>query len=476
VKGSLAGQPVEFEPWQYEDWELKLELDPLTGLRVFRDITEMRPKKGSKSLDAALLGFFCLSPFDAERGAEGFSAAGGKDQAKVVHDVARTMINPESRSHSPPLAGMFRQYRDLIKGPNDATWRPVAHNSDLVEGANAHYVSCDEYAVHKTSDLRDNLYSGMVSREQPLMFTISTVGADLSRPLYELERVAMTLPDVSKPTPYKTVARDRSAGFLFIKYGLDKDDTSSDLEDPAVINGCNPASWITPEEIVRRLRRPGAREADIRRKHFNQWMEASSEGVDPEVWDASARPGLTIPQGADTVIGIDVGIRSDWTAIVAAHKDQRGKILLEAYLFEPPGGGHELDLGIVDHTVDQLSRRLNVTALVLDPMYLVDLRQRWQGRGMNVVEFPQYRSRLAPASLSFHEALHADRIRHNGDQVLRQHVLNAQMMDAPRGWCYEKPKNSSAKIDGLIGIIMATHVVLADDAGSVYENRGFTIL
>lgn len=476
VKGQLAGTPVVHEPWQCEDWALALELDPKTGLRVFRDVVMLRPKKNSKSLDAAACGFFMLSPYDGEHGAEGYSLAGSQQQARVVHDVAKTMVDPTSSSHSPHLAALFTKQRDVILGRNDATWRVIAANSDMIEGANAHFASCDEYAVHKTPDLRDNVFSGSLVREQPFMLTISTVGADTTRPLYQLEQNALKLKDVYKPSPYKTIAFDREAGFLFIKYGLAEGE-DADLENPDVINGCNPGSWVTPEIVRARLKHPNSREVDVRRKHFNQWVAGGSEGVPAASWHKAEREGLHIPDGAKVVLGVDVGLRDDWSAIVAAALMPDGEVWLEAFMFEPPEGeGQELDLAVIGHTVEQLARRWMVTAVVIDPMFLVDTRQQWQSRGLNVVEFPQYDSRMGPASVSFWQALKSDRLRHGGQSDFTQHVLGAEMKDTARGWRFSKPRQGDAKIDGLVAAVMATHVLLNDDGSSVYQDRGFTRL
>jgi phage terminase large subunit-like protein len=334
----------------------------------------------------------------------------------------------------------------------------------------------DEYAIHRSAELRNNLYTGMVNREQGLMFTISTVGADMSRPMYALEQEAMRLDDVEKPTPYLTIAKDPAAGFLFVRHGL-SEGSDADIEDPAVLNGCNPASWVTAEALRRQLRSPNMREEDFRRKHLNQWVpNTGGAGLPMELWDQGTTDD-TLEPGQTVVLGVDIGYRSDWSAIVAAGKRPDGKVILEAHLFEPPpGDGEELDIGVVKECVDDLVAKYQVSAVVIDPMYMLETRQAWGVRGLNVVEFQQYPSRMSAAALTFYEALRQGRILHADDPVFRWHVGNARMKDTDRGFVFDKGPDPAQKVDGLVAAVLALHVLLADQSASVYNERGFLSL
>lgn len=478
VKGSYANRReyLNLEQHQLDDWGLALSLDK-TGLRVFHDFVKVVPKKNGKSLEAGAAGFFMLGPTDAEMGAEGYAAAGDREQAKVVHNVAKLMIDPQSPTHNPQLAAEWRKRRDVLLGPNNATWMVIPHNADGIEGCFPHFISCDEYAVHKTPSLRNNLRSGRMGREQPFCLTISTAGNDKNRPLYALEQDLLKLPNVERVTPYKTIAWSLETRTLYIRYGLDENDTTSDLEDPDVIRGCNPSSNVTLDVIQGRLADPTLDEDDVRIKNFNQWRQiAGARAIPMKWWDECAEPGLEIEQGAPVVIGIDVGLTDDTTAVVWACRMPDETVHIGQRIFTPPEGeGEELDLEEVQLFVDELLAKYRVLAIAVDPAYMTDTRQAWIKRGLPVVDAKQYPSLQSAQSMTLFATLKTRQLRHDGDAQMRSHADNARKKPTDRGFRFVRPNDDhSKKIDGVIAASIAVHALLATAPGdSVYETRGF---
>jgi len=67
TKGRWAGQPLIFEDWQREFWYEALELDPVTGLRVYQEVGLGLPRKNSKSTMCSACGlYFMLADGEAE--------------------------------------------------------------------------------------------------------------------------------------------------------------------------------------------------------------------------------------------------------------------------------------------------------------------------------------------------------------------------------------------------------------------------
>ncbi len=489
VKGPLAGQPVEFEEWQREDWTLALELDPDTGLRVFRDVVMSRPKKHSKSLDTACVGLFMLSEFEAENGPEGYSAAGTKDQARMVLGPAQWMLDPNKKAYSPGLVDLgFSKFRNEVhNGRTDGVWSVIPHDADNIEGVNPSFVSVDEYAVHKTTTLRDNLATAMVMREQPFMLTISTKGdrAGEHVPFYKLEQEAMAMPTFRQVGPYKWIAEDRESGFLFINYGL-PEDASVDIEDPAVWNAVNPASWVTEKALRQTLRSVSTTETAFRRKHLNQWVAAGQEtGIQPDVWDACCDPELVEhlrQSGAPVCVGVDLGFTDDWAAVTAAGW-VGDRIAVDARLFEPPeGAGLELDIeATVGKAVDEMARQYRIRNLAADEYGAKHLMQQWARRGLPVEGFPQNPSHMCPASVDLLTVLTKRQLAHDGNRNLRAHALNAVRLDVgQRGWMFGKPrtaggsKDRGQKIDGLVATLVAVSRLLARERQKA-PGKGLTI-
>ncbi|MBC7644587.1 MAG: hypothetical protein H7123_05620 [Thermoleophilia bacterium] len=434
-----------------------------------------RPKKSSKSLDAACNGLWMMSEYEGENGPEGYSAAGRKSQARKVIDPAQKMLTPQSKAYSTGLVDLgFRKFRDTIVNPrNDALWEVIPYDAEGVEGVNPSWWSCDEYAVFVSSLMRDNLSTAMIMRENPLGLTISTKGDRAGGPFYDLEQVARKLPDFEQVSPYKWIAQDRDAGFLFINYGLEEDDDTTDIEDPAVWNGINQASWITEENLGLTFRSHSTSTVAFRRKHLNQWVGSSEEaGVPPTLWDRAKRTGYQLPAGTAVCLGIDIGFTDDWSAVVAAGWDG-DKIGLDHVMFEPPeDAGMELDTAAtVGETIMDMCARYRVVNIGIDQYQMRMLMQALGRSGLPVEKFPGSPSYMCPASVDFLGMLLENKIMHDGDPDLRQHILNAVKRTVGMdGWMFSKPKASEGKgtsddrtlkIDGLVATLIAVARLLA---------------
>ena len=473
VKGQWAGEPVVFEAWQQDFVDELFEINPATGLRIYTEGLLGIPRKNGKSLLAAVLGHYLLT-MDAERGAEIVSAAGSKDQARVVHNVARSM-----GEKSPRLRDLVRVMRNaIICDATDGTWLVVASNADLQQGSNPSGYIVDEYHVHKTDELKNALDAGTGARQQPLGITITTAGSTKSRPLRELYDNALKSPtaEIEQRGEYLTIVRDRAAGFLMYWYAAPPD---ADISDPAVMKGANPASWITVEYLQKQLAKPSMREAHFRRYHLNQWVDDEQTGIKPDEWDALKRRGFKIPDGSTASIGIDIGYRHDWSAVVATAELEGGEVGIEAHLFEPPEGeGEELDIeATVEVAVFDLMKRLRVTRISLDPMLATVLMQRWVKRRLPVFEFPQTQGRMAVCSVKLLSAIRKRQLVHDGDLLLRAHVLNMIEKDlSGRAWRFDKPKDDSQKIDAGIALMLSLDGLDQGDDSNPYQDRGLLIL
>ena len=92
VDAQWAGQPIELEPWQIFVISTVFGWVRPDGYRRFRDAYLEVPRKNGKSLLLSAIALYMLLD-DFESGAQVFSAARQKDQAKVVWDVSRRLVN-----------------------------------------------------------------------------------------------------------------------------------------------------------------------------------------------------------------------------------------------------------------------------------------------------------------------------------------------------------------------------------------------
>lgn len=171
-KGKWAGQPVVLELWQKAFIQALFGfVDIETRIRKYKKGALFVARKNGKSTIDSGLGNFMVSK-DGEGGAEVYSVATKKDQAKGVWEEARRMIKK-----SPALN---KRMRCLVGGiyydATESFFKALASDSNSLDGLNAHFVICDEVHAWKDKNLLDVMYDSMSAREQPMLLETSTMG------------------------------------------------------------------------------------------------------------------------------------------------------------------------------------------------------------------------------------------------------------------------------------------------------------
>ena len=171
-KGKWAGKNVELELFQKAFIEALFGfVDRDTGVRKYKKGALFIGRKNGKStMDSGLANYMLTK--DGEGGAEIYSVATKKDQAKVVWDEAKRMIKK-----SPVLN---KRIRCLVGGiyydKTESFLKALASDSNSLDGLNAHFVIADEVHAWRDKNLLDVMYDSMSAREQPLLLETSTMG------------------------------------------------------------------------------------------------------------------------------------------------------------------------------------------------------------------------------------------------------------------------------------------------------------
>ena len=171
-KGKWAGKPVILELFEKAFIEaLYGFVDQDTGIRKYKKGALFVGRKNGKSTLDAGLSLFMLTK-DGEGGAEVYSVATMREQAKIVWDEAKKMIKK-----SPALN---KRMRCLVTGIHydhaESTMKALASDSNSLDGLNSHFVVCDEVHAWRDKNLLDVMYDSMSAREQPLLLETSTMG------------------------------------------------------------------------------------------------------------------------------------------------------------------------------------------------------------------------------------------------------------------------------------------------------------
>lgn len=172
-KGKTGGKIVELELWEKAMLATVFGFIDINGIRKYRESLLIVGKKNGKSLLASGVGVYMLVG-DSEPGPEVYAVATKRDQAKIIWTESKRMVRK-----SPVL---FRRIKPLVaelssEEFNAGTFKPLASDSDTLDGLNVHCALMDE--IHQWKDgrkLYDIIADCVSAREQPLVFITSTAG------------------------------------------------------------------------------------------------------------------------------------------------------------------------------------------------------------------------------------------------------------------------------------------------------------
>lgn len=171
-KGKWIGKPVQLELFQ----KAKIQavygfVHKETSLRRCREVFTLVGRKNGKSTEKAATGNYMFIG-DGEGGAEVYSVATKKDQARIVWTEAHNMV-----AQSPALSKHVRKRKtDLYFPVTFSKFEPLASDSNSLDGLNTHYCIMDELHAIKDRNLYDVMKQSMTAREQPLLDMITTAG------------------------------------------------------------------------------------------------------------------------------------------------------------------------------------------------------------------------------------------------------------------------------------------------------------
>lgn len=434
MKGRWAGQPFLLEPWQRDNiiYPLMGTLRP-DGRRLYTEADfEIARKNGKSELGAGLALYGLVA--DGEYGAEIYSVAGSKEQARIVFKVAASMVKA-----SPLLSNACKVYRDVIEVPETGSiYRALASDADLAHGYNPHMAIIDELHVHPDAELYEAIRTGTAARLQPLIVSITTPGAEKKGIAWDVHERALSGKD-----PH-----------LF--HYFQSAPEGCKVDDRTAWKAANPASWITEEYLESQMR--SLPEPVFRRLHLGQWYEqgANMNWVPRENWSA----GDSVPVfdvNLPCVIGVDAASRRDTTAVCLLQRDAEGIHNAKFWLFESDRQMGYLDYSVVEDLIRDLCSTYWVARLAFDPFQMVRTQQILASEGLPAETFPQNDARMVPASQNLYDIVMSGRLRHGGVEEITAQVMAAGIRETARGWRLEK-KKSSAPIDAVIALAIAAQL------------------
>ncbi|WP_175783908.1 terminase large subunit [Burkholderia ambifaria] len=496
TKGEWAykRQLVTLEPWQLFGLACTFGwVKKKTGFRRFRESYWEVPRKNGKSVIAAGVGIAMFTA-DDEFGAEVYCGATTERQAWEVFRPARLMVK-----RSPMLIehlGIEVNAQALNRPEDGSRFEPIIGNPG--DGASPSCAIEDEYHEHDTNAQYETMITGMGARRQPLMFVITTSGANIEGPCYDKRRQVIEMLE-------GTVPDDELFGWIWT---IDEGD---DWTDPRVLAKANPNIGISVyQEYLESQQQRAIKSArftnTFKTKHLNVWTSAKAGYFNLEDWKACEDRSLTLEQfeGQDCVLAFDMARKLDlnsmarllWRDIdgrrhyfcVAPRfwvpedtvRNTENRRMAERYqawvnqgfLLETDGA--EIDYRDILEEAKNASRVCPVQCTPLDPHGATNLSHQLEDEGLTPVTIVQNYTNMSDPMKELEAAITSGRFHHDGNPIMTWCVSNVIGKNLPGNDDVVRPikQGNDNKIDGAVALIMAVgRAMLADrvDSGSIYD-------
>lgn len=446
-----------------------------TGLRRFREGYVEVPRKNGKSALSSGIALYMLSA-DGEHGAEVYSAATTRDQARIVFDDSRAMVErtPDMRAH----LGVAILAHSITVAYTSSKYMPLAAEASTQDGLNVHCAIVDELHAHKKRDLYDVLDTARGAREQSLLWLITTAGTDTSGICYERRTHITKILD--------RVIEDPS--MFGIIYSIDDND---DPFDPKSWAKANP-NWqvsVLVDDMEAAARKASAMPSALNNfltKRLNVWVSGESPWMDMRAWERCADKTLSLADfaGEKCYAGLDLAQKKDFAALCLVF-ERAGvwyvftRLYLNELAVQESGNAHlsgwarsgyvqvtDGDITNFDVIADDMRsycRQFDMQEIAYDPALSAYFATGLIEEGLPLVEITQRAMFYTPPLIQVENLVLEKKLRFDGNPVMTWMVSNLVVkiskFNELRSPTKERPEN---KIDGPMAMLMALGRAMAN--------------
>lgn len=484
VKGVLGGQRIKLEMWQKAVFANLWGWKRPDGTRRYREAMVYVPRGNGKTVFAACIVMLVMYT-DDEPGAELYSSAAERDQARLCFEMVEGMIRDDVDLEK--LATIFK--RAITRG--DVSYKALSCEAGSKHGFSPHLVVNDELHAHKSAELTEVLMTGTLKRTQPLVVHLTT--AD-----FERESIC------NQKHSYACSVRDgdiNDPAFLPVIYEADIED---DWASPAVWEKANPNYNVSvfPDYLKREAERADSDPAYLntfRRLHLNMKTSTSLSCIRMDLWDGcDERRPLDDLLGKECYAGLDIASKQDINALVLVFPDwphidvlswfwvpeaaaeTRGRDAAnlgnyhgwssEGLLNLVPGS--RMDQDLIHEKLNELNGLYDIKQIAYDNWNAEKLRIELERDGFEMVEFRQSIANFTEPFKEWLAMIGSGQVRHGGNKVMRWMAQNLASYEDTSGNIRTDKGKSRDKIDGQVAGIMATGIaMLARDETSIYDTR-----
>ena len=497
TKGKWAGKRFWLLPWQEQLIRDIFGIVKPDGYRQFRTAFVEICKKVGKSELAAAVALYLLYA-DNEPSAEVYGAAADRQQASIVFDVAKQMVEM-----SPALlkrSKLMTATKRIVNYGNSGYYQVLSAEVGGKHGFSVSGLVFDEIHTQPNRQLYDVLTKGSSdARQNPLHFIITTAGTDRHSIAYELHTKAVDILEGRRVDPT----------FYPVVYGL-KDD--EDWEDEANWYKVNPSLGYTVDierlrDAYREAKQNPADEVTFKWLRLNMWVSSTVAWIPDAIFmKGNEEIDLAALEGRDCYGGLDLSSTGDITALVLMFppRDEDEKYILLPFFWVPEETipqrvkaasvpydiwekqgyllsteGNVIHYDFIEKFINDLAEKYHILEIAVDRWNATQMIQNLEGDGFTMVPFGQGFASMSGPTKDFYRLLMEGKIIHGGHPVLRWMAGNVVVDTDPAGNIKVTKARSKEKIDGIVAAIMALDRCIRNNAEpqeSIYESRGLLIL
>ena len=487
TKGKWAGTPFWLLPWQEQLIRDIFGIVKPDGNRQFRTAFVEICKKVGKSELAAAVALYLLYA-DNEPSAEVYGAAADRQQASIVFDVAKQMVemSPALMKRSKLMGATKR----IVNYSNAGYYQVLSAEVGGKHGFSVSGLVFDEIHTQPNRQLYDVLTKGSSdARQNPLHFIITTAGNDRHSIAYELHTKAVDILEGRRVDPT----------FYPVVYGL-KDD--EDWEDEENWYKVNPSLGYTVDierlrDAYREAKQNPADEVTFKWLRCNMWVSSTVAWIPDAIY---MRGNESIEaaslEGRDCYAGLDLSSTGDITALVLIFppRDENEKYVLLPYFWIPEETiprrvkansvpydiwekqgyimsteGNVIHYDFIEKFIMYLSEKYHILEIAVDRWNATQMIQNLEGEGFTIVPFGQGFSSMSAPTKEFYRLLMEGRIIHGGNPVLRWMAGNVVIDTDPAGNIKVRKSWKDA------GSQLGAYTVLDNAKAMADKHEGYTV-
>lgn len=491
----FANKNFILEPWQLFIVYALFGWKKSNGSRRFSKSYVQIAKKNGKTAFAGGIADFLLV-FDDEPEAEVYCAATKKDQAKICFNQSKNYI--EKNTDLLKYTGAKFVTNNISIPKTGSKMEPLGRDSYGLDGINPSVAIIDEYHEWSKNDVLDAIESAMVSREQTLIFIITTAGFNKSWPCFAFEKFCISVLEGVK---------EQDDLFVMI-FSLDDGD---DWHDETNWYKANPnlGKSVDLEKMrqahANAVNQGGRAEVNFKTKNLNMWVDAPTTWISDDII-LENNHGTTDNEllGQECYAGLDLASHVDINALALFFPNINGRKVFRMFFWVPErkieergdkvdyqlwasqkkiivttGNVVDVQKQVADITL--ILRKFDCKSFMFDPAKAYNgTIQGLQSEGFDDIlhEFPQGIRYMSEPTKELERMLINREADLMNNPILRWMFRNIVIYEDPNSNIKMDKGRSQDKIDGCVAMVdaIAGYMSVTANENMIYQNHSLRVL